>query len=228
MSRIADIPLEKRPREKAWRAGINTLESAELLALIIGSGVNNHSALDIGYQLVMNPNGLIGLLRFDPQQFLDVPGINKANAIKLAAVCEISRRMQTDRRDEPLVIKEARQVYNQYRLWLGSLDHERMLLLVLSNQNRLIGEKIIYQGASQKVNLSLRDLFVELFGHKAQKFILVHNHPGGNCQPSQEDIMTTVAIKNEARKLGLTLLDHIIISDEGFYSMNEHHLIDGN
>jgi len=226
MSRIADIPLEQRPREKALRLGINMLEGAELIALIIGSGVSHHSALEIGYRLIMNPNGLIGLLKYGPQQFLDIPGINKANAVKLLAVCEIARRMQQDRSEEPLVFREASQIYAKYHLTLGSSPQEKMLLLMLSRQNRLIGEKALYQGTSAKLNLSLRDLYVELFNHNAHKFILIHNHPGGNHEPSQDDIKTTVTIKTEALKLGLTLVDHVIISEEGYYSMREHHLIE--
>jgi DNA repair protein RadC len=225
MSRIADIPPHCRPRERAWRLGINSLETAELLALIIGSGVQHHSALDIAYQLTMNGGGLLGLLRYGPQEFLGIPGINKATAIKLLAVCEISRRMQKDRSEEPLIFRSAQQVFEMYHLWLGTLSHEKMIMLMLNHQNRLIREKIIYQGASQKVNLSLRDLYVELFSHNAHKFILVHNHPGGNHEPSQEDITTTVAIKREALKLGLTLVDHVIISDQGYFSMNEHEIL---
>lgn len=225
MSRIADIPISQRPREKAWRLGINELDTAELLALVIGSGVCSHSALDIGYQLLMNRGGLIGLLRFTPQQFLEIPGINKANAIKLMAVCEIARRMQKDRSEEPLIYTSAAQVFDQYHLWLGCLEHEKMLLLMLNRQNRLIGEKVVYQGSSQKVNIQLHDLYRELFAHKAHKFILVHNHPGGNHEPSQDDINTTLIIKQEALRLGLTLVDHVIISDQGYYSMSEHELI---
>ncbi|MFA5236207.1 MAG: DNA repair protein RadC [Bacilli bacterium] len=225
MTRIADIPLEARPRERAWRLGINSLETAELLALVIGSGVERHSALDIGYQLTMGRGGLLGLLRYGPQDFLSIPGINKATAVKLLAVCEISRRMQKDRSEEPLIFRSANQVFEMYHLWLGTLDHEKMIMLMLNHQNRLIREKIIYQGTGQKVNLSLRDLYVELFSHNAHKFILVHNHPGGNHEPSQEDITTTIAIKREALKLGLTLVDHVIISDQGYFSMNEHEIL---
>lgn len=225
MSRIADIPLTLRPRERAWRLGINALETAELLALVIGSGVSDHSALDIGYQLTLGPGGLIGLLKYTPQQFLKIPGINKANAIKLLAVCEIARRMQRDRSEEPLIFKSANQVFDMYHLWLGSASQEKMLLLLLNHQNRLISEKILYQGSSHKINLSLRDLYVELFTHNAHKFILVHNHPGGNPTPSKEDVDTTLAIRQEAVKLGLTLVDHVIISESGYYSMAEHEII---
>ncbi len=225
MSRIADIPVNLRPRERAWRLGINELETAELLALIIGSGVNNHSALDIGYQLLMGPSGLIGLLKYNPQQFLKIPGINKANAVKLLAVCEIARRMQKERSEEAFIFTSARQIFETYHLWLGSLHHEKMVMLMLNHQNRLIREKILYQGSSQKVNVSMRDLYVELFTHNAHKFILLHNHPGGNHEPSQDDIQTTIIIKQEALKLGLTLVDHVIISDRGYFSMSEHALL---
>ncbi len=225
MSRIADIPIAQRPRERAWRLGIQALESAELVALVIGSGVDGHSALDIGYQLTMGPGGLIGLLKLGTQQFLDIPGVNKANAIKLMAVCEIARRMQKDRSEEPLVFREARQVFDTYQLTLGSLPHEKMIILMLNHQNRLIAEKVVYQGSSQKVNLTMRDLYVELFSYNAHKFILIHNHPGGNHEPSQDDIATTIVIKREATKLGLTLLDHVIVSDQGYYSLSEHDLL---
>ncbi len=225
MSRIADIPPQARPRERAWRLGINALESAELLALVIGSGVNNHSALDIGYQLTMGHGGLLGLLKYSPTQFLNVPGINKANAIKLLAVCEIARRMQKDRSEEPLIFRNASQIFEMYHLWLSSVPHEKMIMVMLNHQNRLISEKIIYQGSSSKVSVSLRDLYVELFSHNAHKFILVHNHPGGDALPSQDDIKTTIVIKQEALKLGLTLLDHVIIGDNCYYSMMEQKLL---
>jgi DNA repair protein RadC len=225
MSRIKDLPSLHRPRERALRYGIESLTLVELFAIIINSGIVHQSALDIAGQLLTKHRGMKKLMSLSIKQLIDIKGINSTTALRIKATLEIAKRLELELAEEDITFNNAQQIWSKYRLTMAGNAHEQMLLIMLNNRNKFIKEKVIYQGTSDTIVLSNRELFVELFLNDACKYIIVHNHPSDNIQPSQNDIATTVTIKNEGLKVGLMLLDHIIIGASSYFSMAEHKLI---
>lgn len=225
MTRIKDLPACERPREKAQKYGIASLSTAEILALIIGSGVHDMSAIDISQQLLNDYRGLGALVGISYRNLIKQKGLNTGNSLKLMAAFELTKRIEKANADQDTVFRNSHDIFAKYRVELSSSPQELLLVVMMNRNNRVIKEEIIYRGMISTMLVSSREIFVKLFVNDALKFVLVHNHPGGNPEPSQEDISTTIKIKTEAEKLGLELLDHIVIADNRYYSMAEHFLI---
>ena len=222
--RIADLTPLERPREKAFAYGVKTLSSKELLALMIGSGVRGHSALVIADMLLNRYGSLIGLMRVPLHEWLTIPGIEKTKAIQLLGMFELFQRIE--KHELPNIkLNDPAMVYRHYRLRLGSLLHEQLLIIKLNHQFHYTSETLFRLGSQSSLQLDYRDLFVDLLKTDTKKFLLLHNHPSGDVTPSQEDIATTIDIKREARKLGFMLIDHLIISFQGYFSMRQEKII---
>ena len=222
--RIADLSPLERPREKAFAYGVKTLSSKELLALMIGSGVQGHSALVIADMLLNRYGSLIGLMRVPLHEWLTIPGFKKTKAIQLLGMFELFQRIE---KHELTTVKlnDPAMVYRHYRLRLGSLLHEQLIIIKLNHQYHYTSETLFRLGSQSSLQMDYRDLFVDLLKTDTKKFLLLHNHPSGDVTPSQEDIQTTIDIQREARKLGFMLIDHLIISFQGYFSMRQEKII---
>ncbi len=225
MSRIQDLPPEERPREKAQKYGIVTLSNTELLALIIGSGVQHLSALDIGAELLSEFKGLQGLVGVSYPSLLRQRGLKKGNALRLLASFELVKRVEKVSSDASTFFNRAADIFQKYRVEFSSASQEMLLVVMMNRQNKVLKEEIVYRGAVSSMMVSPREIFVRLFINETVRFVLVHNHPGGFCEPSKEDISATVNLKKEASRLGLQLIDHIIIANHEYYSMAEHQIL---
>lgn len=222
--RIADLSILDRPREKAFAFGVKQLSSQELIALIIGSGVKGHSALAIAEMLLNRYGSLLSLMKIQMHEWLTIPGIEKTKAIQMLGMFELFQRIE--KHDLPNVkLHDPSIVYRHYRLRLGSLLHEQLLIIKLNHQFHYTSETLFRLGSQASIQLDYRDLFVDLLKTDTKKFLLLHNHPSGDVTPSQEDIQTTIEIQREARKLGFQLIDHLIISFQGYFSMKQEKII---
>lgn len=225
MTRIKDLPLTERPREKAQKYGIASLSTNEILALIIGSGVKNMSAIDIAQHLLDDYRGLATLITVSYRNLIKQRGMSTVNAYKLMAAFELIKRVEKVSADQAMVYRNSKEIFTKYRVEFSTSPQEMLLLIMLNRNNKILKEEVIYKGMISTMLISFREIFVKLFLNDALKFVLVHNHPGGNVEPSKEDITTTINIRNEASKMGLELLDHIVIANHTYYSMSEHFII---
>jgi DNA repair protein RadC len=222
--RIQDLSALERPREKALSFGLKVLSNKELLALLIGSGISGHSALNIAEYLLNTYGSLIALMKLPFHHWLTIPGIHQTKALVMMGVFELFLRLE--RQELPTTrLKEPAIVYQHYRLRLGSLVNEQLLIVKLNHQLNYTGETVFRLGSQSSLQLDYHDLFVDLLKTNTKKFLLLHNHPSGDVTPSQADIQTTIKIIEEAKKLGFTLVDHMIISLQGYFSMKQHQLI---
>jgi len=222
--RIVDLAPLERPREKAFAYGVKQLSSQELIALMIGSGVKGHSALSIAEMLINKYGSLVALMKIPLHEWLSIPGIQKTKAIQLLGMFELFQRLE--KQELPQVkLNDPSKVYQCYRLRLGSLLHEQLIIVKLNHQYQYKSETLFRLGSQASLQLDYRDLFVDLLKTDTKKFLLLHNHPSGDVTPSQEDIQTTIAIKREGQKLGFHLIDHLIISFQGYFSMKQEKII---
>jgi DNA repair protein RadC len=217
---LKSIPKNLRPREKAKRQGIDSLSNVELLALILNQGIRGKSVLELASEL----------LGFKGWAFLTSPasvtrmikGLHDAQWLKILALGEIAKRFQNEQSTNHTLVKDPAEVFELFRHRFKGLLQERLLLVGLSSKNHIIFEKIISFGSEQSVYLESNDIFHELIRHQSKRFILIHNHPSGIVKPSEQDIQTTYTLKEQSKKIGLVLLDHIIIGEDQYYSMAKH------
>jgi DNA repair protein RadC len=175
--------------------------------------------------MLLNRYGsLIGLMRVPLHEWLTIPGFKKTKAIQLLGMFELFQRIE--KHELPTVkLNDPAMVYRHYRLRLGSLLHEQLIIIKLNHQYHYTSETLFRLGSQSSLQLDYRDLFVDLLKTDTKKFLLLHNHPSGDVTPSQEDIRTTIDIQREARKLGFMLIDHLIISFQGYFSMRQEKII---
>ena len=220
MGKIKDLPSVDKPREKAERFGIECLKDEELLALIIDFGTVGHSSLDIARDLLDDCHYLNELLYKPKQYFFSFKGLKTAKALKLMAVVEIARRIAEKQR---LMYEEKTEVtseslYRRYSITLAKMSQEVLAIVILNKNKQIIYERILYQGDDSNMTINSRDILRLLMIHNGYFFYLIHNHPNNSLLPSELDISFTKRIREKAKLFNVKLVDHLIISSNGYYS----------
>ena len=219
--KIKDLPDELLPREKALRYGIESLSDVELLALLLGQGTKDLNVLGLADK-VLNGKNLTNLKNITMENLLKIKGVGKAKSLQILAIKEILRRIEED--EEKMVFNSPEDVF-KYMRWLSKEKQEKMVAVYTNTMNQLLGEEIVAVGSINVLNVKPRDIFVPALRYNSYGIILIHNHPEGSSEPSNEDINFTQNIKKLSLQLGFELLDHIIIGKKGFYSFSAQNLI---
>lgn len=220
--KIKDMPLEARPREKALFYGVESLSNDELLALIISSGCRGESALDISKHLLSENLTLTTLSKISAKQFMSYKGVKEATALKLASIFMLAKRLNEEaliaKNDAPIKIED---IVKKYSLELNLFDQEKLILLMLNKKKKLIKEKVIALGGKENINICYTTILKNLISSSCTYFYLLHNHPHGVYNASDEDIIFTHQVKDMAKRHKILLLDHLIFSSDGCYSMGK-------
>ncbi len=212
--RIADLPADQRPREKFAAQGPESISDAELLALFFGTGTVGHSAIDLGRNLLRDYGSLAQLARHSFHEFQAIKGIGPAKALHLAAAFELGKRVARQEYsdcelDDPGVI------YNLLGPEMNALDRESIRVILLNSKCRLIKIEEIASGTVSECLARPVEIIRPAIIHQAYGFILVHNHPSGDSQPSEQDRRLTRLLIDTCRALQLKILDHIVIGRPG-------------
>lgn len=219
---IKELNRNERPCEKCMLLGPEALSDQELLAILLRTGTRESSVLELAEELLkLNPqyDGLVNLMHLDQKEFMKLHGIGPARAVQLCAVGEMARRIwQRERRRETLSFRNAEQVYLYYKEDLRYLDHEVIRVLFLDSHMQLIRESLISSGTCDHTAVSAREILKEGLRLSAVCMIMVHNHPSGDPTPSREDAEFTGNLRKGGAFIGITLLDHVVIGDNRYYS----------
>jgi len=224
-SRIKDWPRNERPREKLINVGPELLSDAELLAILIGSGSGKVTALDLAKTLFIEKGtlrGLAGMAVADLKQF---KGIGDAKAVTIAAAFELARRLQSSPEIERKMIRSPADIAEQFIPSLRDLQQEVFLVVLLNSANKIIREITITKGLLNSSLTHPREVFRHAILEHAASVILMHNHPSGNPEPSQEDVSITKQIVEAGKVIGIPVHDHIIIAGANFTSFAERGLM---
>lgn len=215
--RIKNLPISERPREKAIRFGIDKISNAELIAIIIGSGTKNHSALEIANKLLIESCGLDCLNNYSYLDFKNIKGINNANAIKLAACIEFAKRI-TNTNFENSRKLDINALIDKYFRIFHDKNNEEIAIIILNKQNYIICDRIIAIGNEESLSCSPSIILRNIIKINGAHFLILHNHPEGISEPSQADISFTVNLIKMCEQFKIKLIDHIIIAKDDYYS----------
>lgn len=217
---------EDRPREKMLLKGKNALSDAELLAILIGSGTVGQSAVELAQRILASvENNLHDLGKRSLAELQRFKGIGEAKAITIAAALELGRRRQmSDLRERPRV-GESRDAFNAVAPLLTDLHHEEFWLLLLNKANEVFARERLSTGGSAGTVVDVKLLFKTALDARAAAAIAIHNHPSGNLQPSQADIELTRRLRQAGTLLDLPLLDHLIVSERGYFSFADEGIL---
>lgn len=219
---------DERPREKLQANGAAQLTLAELLGILIGSGHQEATAIEIGREILSAVDyDLHALSRWQPQDYCRFKGIGPARAVTLAAAMELTRRRQEQNHREEVQIKGSEDGYNCLKAKLADLDHEECWLLCLSQSNRLLATHLISKGGITGTVVDARIVFRHAINtQRCVSVILAHNHPSGNLKPSHADIQLTHKLIRAGKQLDIKVHDHLIITQQGYFSFADEGLIE--
>lgn len=224
---ITDWALEDRPREKMMIHGIRTLTDAELIAILIGSGNRNESAVELSQRILNSVEGKLSQLgkKSVNELISEFDGIGEAKAITILAAIELGRRRKSEEIERSQVITSSKDAFNYIYPRLTDLQQEEFWVILLNNGNRIIDCVRISQGSTKSTLVDIKLIMKSAINRLARGIIACHNHPSGNAFPSEADINLTKKIKDAATILDIQLLDHIIVAGEDYYSFLDKNIL---
>jgi DNA repair protein RadC len=218
--------VEERPREKVLANGVQYLSDVELLAILIGSGTRQMTAVGLARIILSDAgNNLQTLGRMGIEELVRIKGVGPAKAITILAALELGRRRSGMQPSEKTPVKSSETVYRLFSPRLGDLEHEEFWLLMLNRANRVLGRYKVSQGGLSGTVIDTRIILKKALDNLASSIIICHNHPSGNKQPSDSDVKITKKLKKAAEMLEIKLLDHVIIADKSYFSFADEGLI---
>lgn len=217
---MRDLPTQERPRERLFALGPAALSSAELIAILLGSGTRSENVMQVAQRIINEYGGLNGLSFIDPSEFLRIHGLGKARAATLIAALEIGRRVAASGPDERPIIHDAT---NAARLVqdMGYLPQEQIRVILVDSNRRLIATRTVYIGTVNAAILRPAEIYREAVLRNAPALILAHNHPSRDPNPSPEDVDLTYQMIAAGETLDIILLDHIIIGGNDWRSLRD-------
>ena len=210
---------DDRPREKFLLKGKSTLSDSELLAILIGSGSRNESAVQLCQRILASANNNLNQLgKLSIQQLMDFKGIGEAKAISIAAALELGRRRRSEDAAELYKITSSKAVFNIMQPLIGELLHEEFWVLFLNNSNKVIHKAQLSKGGMTGTVVDTRIIFKTALEYNAISLILTHNHPSGKLVASESDKEITRKLQLAGKQMDIMILDHVIITESSYFS----------
>ncbi|MBK6825547.1 MAG: DNA repair protein RadC [Chitinophagaceae bacterium] len=217
---------DERPREKLLSLGAASLSDSELLAILIRNGTRHKTALDLGREMLgLSKNNLGALGRLSVRELMKIKGIGEAKAIAIAAALELGRRRQSVLPLDKILVQSSADVAGFLQAKLQDEQREVFAVLFLSRANKVNHVEIISEGGMTGTVADPRVILKKALEESAVNLILCHNHPSGSLKPSRADEQLTTKIRDAAKLLDIQVLDHIIVSDRGYFSFADEGLM---
>lgn len=217
---------DDRPREKLISKGKSALSDAELLAILIGSGNKEETALDVSKKILANNNNhLSDLAKMSIIDLMKIKGIGEAKAVSIAAALELGRRLERSSTKKENIVKSSNDAYKLLKPLMADLRHEEFCVLFLSRSNKILAQERISVGGVNSTLVDVKIIMKHALALLASSIILAHNHPSGNLNPSEADISITQKIKHAAQFFEVQLIDHIIVCEQGYFSFADENLL---
>lgn len=222
---IRNWPSEERPREKLIRLGPQALSEAELIAILLRTGIRGRSAMDLARDLLVQFGSLRGMLTADCEAVCRAPGLGPARFAALQAALELARRHYQELMQVGPALTNPRATRDFLRMRLRDLPHEVFCCVYLDNRHRVMAFEELFRGTIDGASVHPREVVKRALARNAAAVILAHNHPSGIAEPSQADEFITRRLKEALGLVDIRLLDHLIVGDERCESLAERGLL---
>jgi DNA repair protein RadC len=217
---------DDKPREKLMQKGKQALSDSELVAILIGSGSRNESAVALSKRILASVNhNLNALGKLSLKQLMNFKGIGEAKAITIAAAMELGRRRRDEETTVLQTVTSSKAVFQIMQPIIGELAHEEFWVLYLNNGGKVVYKTQLSKGGITSTVVDIRLLFKIAFEHNATSIILVHNHPSGKLEVSKADEEITQKIKSAAQHLDIQLFDHVIVTENSYLSFKDSEIL---
>jgi DNA repair protein RadC len=221
-STIKMLSPDERPREKLLTKGPKVLSDAELLALLIGTGTRNETAVDMARRILYSVNhDLQSLGAMKWKELSNFKGMGEAKAVTIVAALELAKRKMAANSKQSVAIRHSRDVYERLLEFMWNLPHEEFWMVSLSRSNRVISIDKVGEGGLSATVADPKKVFRIALVNNAASIIVAHNHPSGNLEPSNEDNQLTKRLVQSGQMLECPVLDHVIVTDHGYFSYTD-------
>jgi len=222
--RIRDLESSQRPRERLASLGATSLSNAELIAILLRTGIKGINAVQLGQKILMDCGGLAGLHRLSYTELCRMRGVGPAKAAQIKAAVELGNRFAVSTPTEHPVIQSPEDAASLILYEMGALEQEHLNVMLLDTRNRMVKLVEVYRGSLNSSLIRVSEVFKEAVRANAAAIIVVHNHPSGDPTPSPEDISVTRAIVQAGKLLDIEVLDHIVVGKNKFISLKSRGL----
>lgn len=223
---IRQLAEDDRPREKMMQKGAEALSDAELIAILIGSGNKEESAVTLSQRMLSScGSDLNQLSKWQMEEYAHFKGMGPAKSLTVMAALELGRRRKLQERMERPIITSSIDIYELFHPLMADLPTEEFWVLLLNRSNRVIGKERISSGGIDQTTADVRTILREALLARATQIVVAHNHPSGNARPSQEDRRITQRIQEAGRVMSIHLTDHVIVCDGTYFSFNDEGLL---
>lgn len=227
--KLKELNIEERPRERLIAKGSSALGNAELLAILLRTGSGNKNVLEMSHELLAAAGSLTELSAMSIDKMQAIGGIGKNKAATITAAFELGRRFAAEGSRSPCrAITNASQIFSIMFPILKGIDHEECWILYLNRANHILYKEKVSLGGLSSTTIDTNSILRKAIEKKADGIILVHNHPSGNPQPGKADVVETERLKRAAETFSISMLDHVIISDSGYYSFADQMIYDSS
>lgn len=223
--RITDLASSERPRERLAKYGANVLTNAELLAILLRSGLPGENAVQVGQRLLQTFGGKIaGIHRAPYDEVCNQRGIGPAKAAQIKAALELGNRLAKETQGERPTIHSPNDAAKLVQFEMSALEQEELWVLLLDTRNTVLETAPVYKGSLNSSQIRVGELFKKAIRRDAAAIVVIHNHPSGDPTPSPDDVAVTRAIAQAGKLLDIEVLDHLVIGGERFVSLKERGL----
>ena len=227
--KLKELNIEERPRERLIAKGSSALGNAELLAILLRTGSGDKNVLEMSHELLAAAGSLTELSAMSIDKMQAIGGIGKNKAATVTAAFELGRRFAAEGSRSPCrAITNASQIFSIMFPVLKGIDHEECWILYLNRANHILYKEKVSVGGLSSTTIDTNSILRKAIEKKADGIILVHNHPSGNPQPGKADVVETERLKKAAETFSISMLDHVIISDSGYYSFADQMIYDSS
>ena len=225
MTKIKDLPLNERPREKGIIYGVETLSDGELIAIILSTGTKNKSSVELANEIIFHAGGLKRFSSLSFQELCQEEGINTSKAMKLIASFELAKRINQKEYNDLSKFSSLEYLSKYFINLIGEETVEKVYVVLFNHKDEVIGIRNIYKGKQNEVDISLDEILSLCINNKAKSFILIHNHPSGQEIPSSDDKKQTSRLIILSNMYQLNLKDHIIVTSKHAFSIRRELVI---
>lgn len=221
--KIKEIPIDERPRERLIKYGTDKLNNEELLSIILKTGTRNKSVKDLSLEILKKYKVINNLENISIESLKEIKGIGDVKAIEMIAVIELGKRIfLTNKSKNNKRLLSSKEIWEDTKYLFFRKKQEYFYCLYFNNKQELIERKLLFMGTINRSVVHPREVFKEAYLLSASNIICIHNHPSGDVTPSREDISFTKNLIEIGRMQGIPVIDHIIVSDNNYYSFYEN------
>lgn len=220
--KIKEIPISERPREKLLKYGRENLTDAELLSIVLKTGTKDCNVSELAIKIIRALNGIENLKYASMNTLTKIKGVGSVKATELLVLSELAKRINRKSMGNKIKYINPKTIYEYTKDLFDGLKQEYFYCLYLNSKKELIERKLLFMGTLNKSVVHPREIFKEAYRLSASSIVCLHNHPSGDCTPSIEDIVFTNSLVKIGKINGIPLVDHLIMTDDGYYSFYEN------